>query len=347
MPSPGNELVKKYTGADGIALIRVPKGAAFAGVALYGNLSQPFSSSDVDSSGGKNTLTIKMPSKPSSMPALQYGASNFTMQLLLANGSVAPNHALNVSFAGQVHQLTTDSGGLAMVTLSGSGPLIIMVAQNEYDYQFPIPYVGQSFAKVALYPLLFVNSFISVPDGSDCYRVIANVTDPRTSLPLDVEMQRFGANSNVSLPLTTGQGGIFTSRLCITSETAVAVRASNKYESAGAILDLVPSSVAVGPIKLPGMQNNPAVVATPVAKAQPQPVELLLPALFLGFAAIAVLLFVMARNQLAKMLRFIAQYIYKLARDLQKKRPPKGQQGGVAGEQPQPEQPPEEEPPSE
>ena len=331
----GSHPVKRSTDASGATSIRMPDGVAFSGVATYGDYSREFSNTDIQASGGRNVLTITLPDTPGGAAASN-GTGTFSLQLLLANGSAAPNHPLNITYAGKTYNTATGQNGIVQIALSGRGPLKVMVAQNEYDYPFSIDYSGQSSAIIALYPLLQIASFASIPDGGDCYRVFANISDPRTSLPLNVEMVRFVSLANTSLPVTGEFGGIFASRLCITTDTKVVVRATNKYESAGAVISLIPQNVQVGPVSLPTFPSqSPAnpVEPAPAAPAANQE-NFVLPAFLLGAVAIIVLMLVFGRRYVARIPRFIAEYLHKTMKDVQKKRPkmpkfpPIGESGG-------------------
>jgi len=310
--------LKRSTGQLGEASFLLPKGVEFFGTAASGNLSKQFSTSEADASGGAKTITVVLPETPVSEP-VPGAASGLALTISLANGSVAAAHAFNYTFGGSTYAASTDSSGTAMLVLGADGPLEIAIAQNEYDYHYAIDYTGQPSRTITLQPLLQISSFHSEPDGADCYRVIANVSDPRTSLPLDVKMERYGKLTNVTLPVTGEAGGIFTSRLCIQGETKVTVRASNKYEAAGAVLVLTPNTGGFGPIA-------PTGPAKPVQPATPQKVfqseVLFLPALLIGILAGIVLAFVFARRYVVRIPNLVAQYLYKLIRDMRKTRGP-------------------------
>ncbi|MCX6772899.1 MAG: hypothetical protein NTV88_03975 [Candidatus Micrarchaeota archaeon] len=348
----GKHPIKRSTDAFGAASISMPEGVAFTGVATYNDFSKQFSSKDISESAGGKVLTVILPETPNaaSSPITANGTGNFALQLLLANGSVAQNQQIRVAYAGQTYKVITDSNGIAQFALSGRGQVKAIVTQNEYDYPFAFDYTGQRSTTIALYPLLQISSFTSVPDGNDCYRVIANVSDPRTSLPLDVQMSKFVSLSNTSLPVSGEFGGIFTSRLCIRAETKVVVRATNKYEAAGAVIVLTPQNVQVGPIALPSLPSSKP--AEPVAKPKPieNPENFILPAFLIGAVAIIVILLVFGRRYLTRIPRFIAEYLHKTMRDTQKKRPKIPQMppfGGAGNAGEEGGLPPEAEPPSE
>lgn len=313
--------LKRSTGGHGEASFLLPKGMVFSGTAAFGNLSKQFSTAEADESGGIKTITVVLPETPVAEPPS--AASGLALTINFANGSSVAAHAFNYTFGGSTFTASTDSSGTATLALGAAGPLEIAIAQNEYDYRYTVDYSGQKEHSITLQPLLQISSFYSEPDGADCYRVIANVSDPRITLPLDVKMERYGKLTNVTLPVSGDAGGIFTSRLCIQAETKVVVRASNKYEAAGAVLALVPATGGFGPIA----PSTPAKPAAPAKISTPVEVEkLFLPALLIGILAGIVLAFVFARRYIYMVPRLVAQYLYKLIRDMRKTRgkPPAG-----------------------
>lgn len=317
------DVIRKTTGARGEVALFLPKGSSFSGTATYGNLTKAFTSSEIDESGGAKTLSVVLPEAAEQQPETPAPAlaGGFELKILLPNGSAAASHPLNATYAGIKHAAYTDSSGMASFQLNGSNLLQVEIAENEYVYRYDIDASKKDAATIALEPLLQVNSFTSAPDGEGCYRIIASISDPRTSLPLDVRMERFGESANFTLPVAGEAGGIFSSRLCIKTETKVVVRATNKYESAGAVLVLLPQAGAVGPVA-----PVVPIIAKPDAASpekKPYPAEtLLLPALVIGLLAGLVLLFVFARRYLYRIPRFIAEYLHKTMREMQKGRKP-------------------------
>jgi len=313
--------LQKNTGSFGEALLWFPPGTNFSGIAQYGNLSKAFTSAEVDSSGSRRTLTVKLPEKPEAAPVVAGVASSLQLTLRLANGSAGAGRHIGVDFGSSHYDITTGSNGIAALSLNGTGPASVSILEDEYAYNYVFSVNGPTAQEIDLAPLLHVNSFVSIPDGEGCYRVVANITDPRTSLPLDVKIQRFEAETSVSLPVSGEAGGLFSSRLCIKAQTMVTVSVSNKYEAAGAVLTIVPgSSGPVGPVAIPGI-TEPA----PAPKPQGKPIApetLFLPALLLGILAGLVLAAIFARRYIYQIPRFIAEYLHKTLRDMQRKRPP-------------------------
>ena len=263
----GSDL-QKTTSTDGKADFSFPSSTPFSGFVFYNNtLAGQFSSSNALAGNGTQAISVHIPylSPRHDINASKHGKLIFKFLFTEVNGSAMPGQAVSFSYLGKVSNATTDQSGMASFTADRNGSIGISMAKYGYTYAYSLNATVQSGANasigqsggniiftengtnvqanvtVALYPLLLINSLEPSKLGENCFSVYANVSDPRTSLPMQVQMSQAAidppsAFSNVQTLLD--DSGLYYSSLCINSSMRLKVVASNRFERAESAIRL-------------------------------------------------------------------------------------------------------------
>ncbi|MCX6770369.1 MAG: hypothetical protein NT051_06910, partial [Candidatus Micrarchaeota archaeon] len=263
---------KKASDWQGIALFLLPQNHSFRGLVVYKNASKSFSNSDAASYGKNRSVSIRLTIKNQPLPSSPELSLN--VKVLGLGGQPIASQAVIYSCGGESTSAQTDSNGAFVLKLNKSCTLNLTVQKNDYAYKFsfnitvaPEPLFQKSEISAAIWPLLSISTFQSKEESTNCFALLANVSDSRKNLPLEVRMIRqmlsFDLNKSleIQLPLALSDDGRYVSRLCIKSNTPVTVFASNKYESIQRSLDLSYS---------PPRPPSPIVTATVVSPINPE-----------------------------------------------------------------------------
>ncbi|VVB99696.1 Bacterial Ig-like domain (group 1) [uncultured archaeon] len=311
------------TGATGVALFSVPYGIPVAGYASYGGVSQIFNGSE---NGSAIDIYVQLPARiaPPGGNAAGSGGSVLTLTVMGKEGTRLPGQPVQFSYNGSNTTAYADSNGLVSYSINGSGNVSVASGRYEYVYREIYSVSGNTSKTLLLGHLLAINSFDKTPDGTGCYKLFVNVTDPRNNLPIDVRISRYGPAANLSLPIAPDENGLLVSRICITEDTQVKAVAVNKYDSAEAVLDL-PYLKAQPPVKNVTITGAKTVIS---AQQQGELDENILGAVAVALVIGFFLALVFARRYLAQIFRFISEYLRLMYENIVRKRrgmPPKPQ----------------------
>ncbi len=241
----------RLTGSTGEWVVQVPVGSEFGGIASYGNASARFNSSQA--SQKVITVALQLLSEGNGT-----AANGFSVQIEDSTGKPVAEQELNVSFAAEnreikVYNLKTDTGGNALLMYDGNGTLNVSFRLNEHEYAYQFNVSGSERRKIALEPLLKISSFEKETLPSNRYKLYANVTDLRTSIPIEVKMVLAG-RANRSLAVQATEPGVFTSSICVDSSSQAQALASDRYETAESALLNLTYAVPYTPPPLPPIQ---------------------------------------------------------------------------------------------
>ena len=264
----GSDL-KKTTASDGKAEFSLPSGTPFSGFVFYnGTLAGQFSSSDISGENGTQAISVHIPywSPSHDINASKHGKIILRLFFTEKNGTPMAGQAVSFSYLGKASSATADPAGVAAFTAGKSGTVGIFVKKYDYTYAFSLDLVvrngtnasieqnGSSIVftengtdinasvTVALYPLLNINSFSASEEGGNCFGIYANISDPRTGIPMQVQMSEASADppsAYSGMQTTLDDTGLYYSHSCINKSNArVKVVASNRYERTEAELNL-------------------------------------------------------------------------------------------------------------
>ena len=341
----GKVPLRKATGADGRARFFFPSDFNFTGFVSFSNVSKRFTSQEIKSAEGRSTITVTLPPLEGEAmgSVVGEGRNGIAIAFVAMNGSAVEGSKVTFLFMGRNYSAYTDSNGVVGFLSDSAGPLNATIRQYEYDYAFPLNLTaGNSTAELELYHLLKVVSFTSLQDGDNCFRLTANVTDPRSSVPLRVRMFWYVNPKNMTaLQANQTPSGLYAASTCIRSDSSVRLSAANRYDSAEATLNLTftrpKGPAAAKPFNQTSLQpEKPKETDDMVVVA-----IVLLAACLLGAF--------FGRAYLSKSSRFMIEYVRRMSEDMEKRRHKMGvppvRPLHPPGQQPPEEPPSEEQPP--
>jgi hypothetical protein len=137
------------------------------------------------------------------------------------------------------------------------------IAKNGYTYAFYFNFTADGSPKrvsFGLYPLLKIETFESMLDESGCHLIFAKVSDPRKNRPITVRIVRITSGTESELPMSSGENGTYSSKLCAGTGAVVKAYASNAYEAAEKMLVLEQAAPLPPPIEpeKPQVNDTPA-----------------------------------------------------------------------------------------
>ncbi len=172
--------------------------------------------------------------------------------------------------------------------------------------------------------LLAINSFESSASGAaNCYKLSANVIDPRISLPLTVRMVEISPR-NAELDVARDDFGMFVSSICITENTTVGLFAYNRYDSANQTITLEFSQPAVpnSTRAQPAPAGNGKSAGGTISEGQQQSPIFLIVAVIIA-ALLGIGAFIIIRKKYAgqgnvaeRVLRPVVVYVRKMAEQM-------------------------------
>lgn len=261
----GSDIVKA-TGADGIAKFSLPGSGPFSGFVFYGGeLAGQFSSGNMEMENGTQSISVPLSAFGNGAGGAGHGKILLGILFTEMNGTPLSGQAVSFSYAGGASTRLTDSSGRALFTLDRNGTLSMSLRKHDHDYNFTysitiqngtpasIERVGTIITfnesgtdmpldtTLALYPVLVINSLSAQEESENCFAVFANVTDPRTSVPLQVQMSKASSADPAAfsdIQTSLDDMGLYYSQLCIKSDTIVRVAASNRYEATSAAISI-------------------------------------------------------------------------------------------------------------
>ncbi len=333
----GKTPIKKQTGADGKARFFFPQNFSFSGYVSFSNTSKRFFSSESQMIEGKSTISVVLPQIEGEIlgSVAGSGRNSLAIGILGFNGSGIIDRKVLLEFDAKNYSVYTDSDGVVGMMSDKTGQLNLTVREYDFDYKFSFNLSeGNNTTAVALSHLLRIESFKPVPNGTNCFRLVANVSDPRPAIPLRVRMFGYQSSKNATpLKVNTTASGMYYSELCIRSDTPVRVTASNKYDADEATLNLT----FVRPP--PTAPTKPANV-TPLPGTEPVKQKETDDMVVVGLVLLVVCLVAafFARAYLSRSSRFMIEYLRKTNEGIEKRR----KKPGIPPVQPLPpsEQPP-------
>ncbi len=304
--------------ASGVAVLRVPMGLKFSGYVVADGFSKLFSSDNapVDKDGHRTIdVLLSGGSQPSGgqgdIPA---SAQRITAQVAFfgPDGTPFANQPVNYFYRGKQQTAMTGADGVAGFDGFAGFPINISVVADEYEYDTLYVPNESGLGTIRIPRLLTITAFPPVQEGGNCYRVIANVSDPRKQLPLTVSFTSSDPSSP-NLTSSTDESGMFFTHTCIGQDTTVTISASNKYDSAQAAANLTYAA--------PAQQGGePAQPVLPNLKNQTDNSFLwAIIAVFISIIAAGVFF---AKRQLGASFGFILNYLRMVYRSVQNTRRP-------------------------
>ncbi len=311
-------VITETLGANGTTSVFVPKGMQFSGYIVSDGKSKIFYSDNATvDTGGRRTIDVWLPDSwraGGSLPS----AKRIAVRLTFITPHSGPYADLPISYVyrGNLQTAITDSTGTAAFDAFSGIPLNMTLAVDEYARNILYTANETKTDTVQLPQLLSIAILPPSQEGENCYRVMANVSDPRKQLPLEVMFigSAGGISSNIT-PSSDELGRLFV-RTCITSDTNLTVRASNKYDSTSESV-MLPFAVS-----RPGQQQG-----TQPGKQQELPSKLQAENYFL-WALLAVLVAVVAgvvffaKKSLGASFSFILNYLRLIYGSVQQTRRP-------------------------
>jgi len=218
--------VKKYTDASGIAAFQVARGRAASGAVTYEGKAYPFSAS------GNGSMLAASVVVPEEVAIAEPGvAASLALQFVWEDGAPLAGLPVKFSYMGQGYPTQTDSGGMASFSTPQPGSEVnVTFTKNEIDYALSYLLANNRSETVKLGPSLKINSFYAVSQDENCFRLVANVSDPRAQLPIQVKMVKITPYANSTLPVSIEEGGVFSSSLCISYSVKAKFFVWNKYD---------------------------------------------------------------------------------------------------------------------
>ena len=307
----------RTTGTDGMARFFLPSGSNFSGFVSFSNVSRSFSSGDiVAQADGKNLITVALPPLQGEIAGsvAGEGQNSVDLRFLAINGTPLSNHQVGFSTRKGSYVLFTDQDGVAEFLSNGTGLLNVTIREYEYNYNYSMNLsAGNSSATITLSPLLNV-SFYQLQDETNCFRLYANVTDPRPLQPRVFMFEYLQPKTATQLPVNaTGQGAYY-SRLCINASIPVRVSVSNRYEALDEYLNLTFTRPVSPAAPKPFNQSKSSSSAQPKQSGD----DMVVVAIVIGITCLLSAFF--ARAYLSRSSRFMIEYVRHLHDEIQKRR---------------------------
>ena len=249
---------RRTTGIDGLAKFSLPSGTVFSGFVFYDNkLISHFSSTDISTNTKELDLSLPLLSPRHEIDAALHGKIVFHLFFTDVNSTLLIGQNASFSYLGKTTDFIIGSSS-TIITAEKNGTLDISL--TKYDYTFHFIYnitlqngTNSSFVQngtnlffvenetnfdfnttISLYRLLNINTFQAVKESENCFSVIANISDPRTTIPLNVRMTKATVDAPTiysEVQTTLNDAGLYNFPICIKSHTMMKIVASNRYES--------------------------------------------------------------------------------------------------------------------
>ena len=257
MPAPGASIyitgseMKRTADALGKAVIYLPEGSVLSGFASYENDGDYFSTSAATTADdGSRELVVKFPGKGTGAAAS--GGTMLTVKFISTDGTALSGEKVVFSHGGADVSAYTDAGGRVSIDVGMDREILASVKKNDYNYLFAFNVTADGSPKnetAMLAPLLKIDYFESVSDGSGCYRLSAKASDPRLNKPISVKMALVANGSEPASEIRTAldENGMYTGRVCAGQGISVKVVASNSYETAEKTISLSPAGMPEPP----------------------------------------------------------------------------------------------------
>lgn len=341
----GKVPIKKQTAADGRVRFFFPQNFSFSGFVSILNVSKKFSSQEIKTIEGKKTIAVELPPLEGEIlgSVAGEGRNSLAIAFIGLNDTPLADSRVLLSFNNKSYSLYSDSDGVAGFLTDKTGVLNASIREYDFDYNFSLNITaGNNTTEVALYHLLKVASFKSQPQAEqNCFKMVANVSDPRSSLPIRVRMYSYQSSKNATLLKVNStsnatSSGLYYSELCIKSDTPIRVTAQNKYDVAEASVNLTfVRPKGPGPVK----PANQTLLGGPEIIKPKDSDDMVVVAIVLLIACLLGAFF--ARAYLSRSSRFMIEYLRKTRENVEKRR----HKPGVPPVMPIQPKPPEQQPP--
>ena len=220
--------VSEHFNASGVAVLRVPEGLKFSGYVIADGFSKLFSTDNapVDKDGHR-TIDVLLSGTLQPSGDIPASAQRIIAQVAFfgPDGEPFANQPVNYFYRGKQQTAMTGPDGVAGFDGFAGFPINISVVADEYEYDTLYVPNESGLGTIRMPRLLTIAVFSPVKEGDNCYRVIANVSDPRKQLPLAVSFTS-SDQSSPNLTSSIDESGRFFARMCIKQDTTVTISAS-------------------------------------------------------------------------------------------------------------------------
>lgn len=213
----------KTTGIDGKASFFLPKDRDFAGFASIGEKTAQFT---VAAGAESSTATLDLGNGSSEGKPMP-----FFVTLIGRNGLPLAQKQVEFVLEGGRIAAKTDANGTAAATLPFGSEVAAVFTHEETPFSYNFT-VGGGNQTIKLPNQLVIRAFEALVVSPNCYRVAADVYDPRLSLPIEVDFRFVNQTSEETLVPPLSDDGIFALEKCVGEETLAKAIARNKYEFA-------------------------------------------------------------------------------------------------------------------
>ncbi|MCX8195214.1 MAG: hypothetical protein N3G22_03880 [Candidatus Micrarchaeota archaeon] len=218
--------LQKLTDELGIAVFPVAAGSPAAGVVRYKEGFYPFSA---EGSNEDYLVAVVVPAEK--REGNESKKLLVDIRVALPDETPVPFLPINLTYSGKKQFGRTDKDGKASFLVDGTGGnASLEFVHNEISYNKSYEVRENFSAKIVLEPALKITSFLAKKESENCYKVIANISDPRRHLPIEVQITKIMPYFNSTLPTKIEEGSLFYTQLCITRDTKVQASAWNKYD---------------------------------------------------------------------------------------------------------------------
>jgi|GEM_PF-2453304 len=315
----GTSVAEQFSG--GAALLRVPSGLKFSGYVVSGDNRKFFSSENSAlGSDGQRTISVQIPEGwlPENTAGIPAKRIQVKVTFIEPEGEPYADKQVSYIYRRQPQVVTTDQLGSAEFEGFGGIPINMTISLDEYAYSFSNTFNDSTQATIKIPKLLSIEPLIVAREIENCYRVTANVSDPRKHLPIQISFVSGKGAENAVLTANTDDLGRLFVRQCVAANTTVFVRASNKYESteSSVKLEYVPPASEASSFPQSNQTKLPAT-----GKATGGENNFLWALLVVAIAVIAGAVF-FANKQLGAPFGFIMNYLRMIYGSIQKTRRP-------------------------
>ncbi len=234
------------------------------------------------------------------------------------DGTPFANQEIAFNFHNSISRILTSAEGSVVFISDTPEQINFSITRDGYTYLGGYYANGTMVEVFKLYPLLRIGNFEKIPAGPNCYVLFADVIDPRSDTRTEVILTAQGKTENGQVSISIGENGSMVSdKICVRSETALRLIASNEYDTVNASI-VLPFDVEKG---VPVGGSYPT---EPPQKGEIGGIEDLgLSLIALGLVVGLIGIFIFVRSNLRMVGRFIIEYVRLLMRVMGRRKPPR------------------------